>query len=74
MVTLVRESNQPYRCTTGLAPLAKVAQAERKVPPEFINREGNFVTEAFLHYLRPLVGSLPQYARLEMHRVAKLVS
>jgi hypothetical protein len=25
------------------------------MPPEFLNEEGNFVTEAFLEYIKPLV-------------------
>lgn len=74
MVILVREPGQAYRCTTGFAPLEKVAAAEKKVPREFINPEGNFVSQAFLDYAAPLVGSLPRYARLEMHRVAKRLS
>ncbi len=72
MVTLVRESSEPYRWTTGLAPLERVANAERKVPDEFIAPEGNDVTDAFLAYARPLIGPpLPPYARLDMARVAR---
>jgi 6-phosphofructokinase 1 len=74
MVTLVRESNDPYRWTTGRAPLEQVANAERKVPDAFISADGNDVTEAFLEYARPLIGGpLPPYARLEMTRVAQRV-
>lgn len=70
MVTLVRESDDPYRWTTGLAPLEKVANAERRVPDDFISPDGNDVTAAFLAYARPLIGGpLPPYARLEMVRV-----
>ena len=66
MVTLVRESNRPYRCTTGTVELEFVANREKKVPDEFINEEGNFVTEKFLEYVRPLIGDpLPEYVRLE---------
>jgi len=74
MVTLVRESADPYRCTTGLAPLEKVAAAEKKLPPDFISPDGTFVTQAFLDYARPLVGGLPKYARLEMHPIEKKLS
>jgi 6-phosphofructokinase 1 len=71
MITLVRESNSPYRVTTGLAPLEEVANAERPVPPEFINQRGNFVTERFLAYARPLIGGpLPPYVRLGAKRIA----
>ncbi len=70
MVTLVRESSEPYRWTTGLAPLEKIANAERKVPDAFISADGNDVTEAFLEYARPLIGPpLPHYARLERTQV-----
>jgi len=74
MVTLERVSQSPYRCETGLAPLAEVANAERPVPDEFIAEDGNDVTAAFLDYARPLIGGpLQAYARLKMNRVAKAV-
>ena len=66
MVSLVRESNHPYRCTTGTVDLDYVANAEKKVPDEFINEEGNFVTEKFYEYALPLIGDpLPEYIRFE---------
>ena len=72
MITLVRVSQNPYRCETGTAPLEAVANAERPVPNEFIAEAGNDVTPAFLEYARPLIGGpLPTYARLEMKPVPK---
>lgn len=72
MVTLVRESNAPYCCTTGLAPLEDVANAEKSLPDEFINSAGNFVTAAFKEYARPLLGGpLPRYVSLTGQRVTK---
>jgi 6-phosphofructokinase 1 len=72
MVTLVRLPGAEYKCGTGLAPLSEVANAEHLIPDEFINAEGNGVTEAFLEYLRPLIGPpLPDYARLAKKPVAK---
>jgi 6-phosphofructokinase 1 len=72
LVTLVRESNSPYRCTTGLADVEAVANAERPVPDEFINAEANFVTPAYLEYARPLIGGpLPAYVRFERHLAPK---
>ena len=72
MVTLVREPGEAYRCTTGLAPLEEVANVEKLLPDEFINAEGNFVTEAFKTYTRPLMGRpLPDYVTLAAHRVPK---
>jgi 6-phosphofructokinase 1 len=72
MITLVRTSNNPYRCETGLAPLADVANAERPVPAEFISEAGNDVTAAFLEYARPLIGGpLAPMARLRLARVGR---
>ena len=66
MVNLVRESGKEYKCTTGLIELEKVALGTKKVPDEFINAEGNYVTDAFLEYARPLIGGdLPKYSRLK---------
>jgi 6-phosphofructokinase 1 len=72
MVSLVREPGDVYRCTTGLALLEEVANVEKLLPDEFINAEGNFVTEAFKAYTRPLLGGpLPDYVTLAQHRVPK---
>jgi len=66
MIILVRESNEPYKCTTGLVELSEVANVEKKVPDEFINEAGNFVTDKYIEYARPLIGGpLPEYVRLE---------
>ena len=55
MVILKRLSNEPYQCTTGLADVHAIANAEKKVPREWINQEGTFVTPEFLSYVRPLI-------------------
>lgn len=65
MVTLQRESGRDYRCTTGTAPLSEVAVRAKPMPDEYINAEGNFVTEAFWEYLRPLIGPMPSYVTLK---------
>jgi 6-phosphofructokinase 1 len=66
MVTLVRESNGPYRCVPGLAPLEEAALAEKKMPRDFVNESGNMPTEKFVEYARPLIGGpLAEYVRLE---------
>jgi ATP-dependent phosphofructokinase / diphosphate-dependent phosphofructokinase len=65
MVTLVRVPGPGYSCTTGTASLSEVAVKAKPMPDEFINAEGNFTTDAFLEYIRPLIGSLPQYIKLE---------
>jgi 6-phosphofructokinase 1 len=63
-----------YLCKTKLIPLTSVANAEKKVPLEWITPEGNFVTEDFIAYALPLIQgqperptyrSLPRYAKLK---------
>jgi 6-phosphofructokinase 1 len=65
MVSIVRESSDPYRWSLGTAPLADVALGAKPMPDVFINESGNFVTPACLEYLRPLIGPLPEYVRLK---------
>ncbi|MCE5302983.1 MAG: 6-phosphofructokinase [Planctomycetaceae bacterium] len=64
MVSIVRESTDPYRWSLGTAPLAEVALGAKPMPDEFINAEGLSVTQACVDYLKPLVGPLPHYVRL----------
>jgi len=40
--------------------LRNVAEKSRTMPDEFINAEGNGVTEAFIQYAKPLTGDLPR--------------
>lgn len=63
-----------YICNFILLPLESVANFERKVPLEWINSEGNGVTEEFIDYALPLVQgdpnrtlecSLPRFAKLK---------
>jgi len=65
MVGLKRVSNSPYKCELELFPLDEVANVEKKVPKIYINERGNDVKENFIAYCQPLVGSLPEYIRLE---------
>jgi hypothetical protein len=34
------------------------------MPDNYINAEGSFVTPECIEYLRPLIGELPEYVRL----------
>ena len=64
MVSIRRDSNAPYRWSLGTASLAEVAVEAKPMPNEYITADGLFVTDACLDYLRPLIGPLPEYARL----------
>jgi 6-phosphofructokinase 1 len=70
MITLERQPGRRYACRTGAAALDDVANAERLLPEEYLNEQRNDVTELFLDYAHPLIGSaLPRLARLEKHPV-----
>jgi 6-phosphofructokinase 1 len=65
MITLVRDPGPQYHCSLGVASLGEIANQERMLPAEFINEAGNYPTDAFLAYARPLIGELqPSYVRL----------
>ncbi len=73
MPTIVRKSSSPYRWTIGEAPLAAVANTERKLPRHFITEDGFGITPACRRYLAPLIEGedyppyergVPHYARL----------
>jgi ATP-dependent phosphofructokinase / diphosphate-dependent phosphofructokinase len=65
MVTLVRAPGPAYACETGLVGLAVVANAQRLLPPEYLDAAGTMPTQAFREYALPLVGEpLPRHTRL----------
>jgi 6-phosphofructokinase 1 len=72
MVTIVRKREDPYESENGLVELEEVALRTKKFPEAFINKQSNYVTDAFLRYASPLIGGpLPDYAHLRKERVRK---
>ena len=80
MPIIVRKSSKPYRWSIGEAPLAAIANQEKKVPRNFITKDGFGITERGRQYLQPLIGGegyppyrdgLPQYATLKGVAVPK---
>ena len=74
MIILKRVSDDPYLCVTDLYDVHKIANVEKKVPLEWINEAGDYVTPEFINYVRPLiqaeltpmmVDGLPRHLRLE---------
>jgi len=75
MPVIVRTSDSPYRWKIAPAPLAKVANHEKKLPKGFISRDGYGITAAARRYLEPLIrgedppkygkDGLPDYVRLD---------
>src|SRR5271165_4960985 len=82
MPVIVRKSHAPYRWSIGEAPLAAVANVEKKLPRNFITADGFGITAACRRYLMPLIGGedyppyrsgLPAYVELKGHAVPRRV-
>ncbi|MFA4838654.1 MAG: diphosphate--fructose-6-phosphate 1-phosphotransferase [Candidatus Neomarinimicrobiota bacterium] len=69
MTTIERTSNTPYRIKIGTIPLNKVAAKTKPVPKEFIAEDGMMMTESFTEYIKPLIGELPNYVKLNFYPV-----
>jgi 6-phosphofructokinase 1 len=69
-VALLREPAQLYRVRFERIELAAVARETRCLDARFL-RGANDIDEAFLEYVRPLVGELPRMARLSDHPVVR---
>jgi 6-phosphofructokinase 1 len=55
MVVIVRVSDDPYQSATDVNDVHRIANDEKVVPRNWINKAGNYVTEEFLDYVRPLI-------------------
>ncbi len=72
---VIRRPVLDYSVSYDLVPLTEIAAKTKHMPDEFINAEGNGVTQAFHSYCRPLLGSgLPEPHRLRAPKVAKILN
>lgn len=55
MVILRRTGDDPYQTVCSDAPVSEIANQVKSVPAEFINTQGNDVTDKMISYLRPLI-------------------
>jgi 6-phosphofructokinase 1 len=65
MPVIVRTSDAPYRWKIEAAPLEKIANREKKMPADFIRKDGFGITPAARRYLEPLIRgeAYPDYGR-----------
>jgi ATP-dependent phosphofructokinase / diphosphate-dependent phosphofructokinase len=63
-VAMKRHPGSTYSIDTFLTPLATVAKETKHLEPSYIS-DGNNITEAFVQYVKPLVGELPKVGSLE---------
>ena len=65
MVSLERQPGPGYEVRPGTTPLETVANQQRRLPDQFINPDGNGLTDQFVAYAAPLLGEpLPEFERL----------
>jgi 6-phosphofructokinase 1 len=64
-VVIRRRSGPRYAVDITCVPLAEVASGERRMPDDFINEAGNYVTRKFIDYAAPLIGKLPKTGLVE---------
>ncbi len=74
MIAFERPESGPYECIYKKVPLNLVANAEKKVPGEWINAAGNHINQAYIDYVLPLIQGesdyvieegLPRFANLK---------
>jgi 6-phosphofructokinase 1 len=80
MPVIKRSSQRPYRWRIEAAPLATIANHEKKMPESYIRADGYGITPACRRYLEPLIrgeayptyaDGLPRYATLKKKLVRK---
>ena len=81
MPVIVRTNDSPYRWHVDIAPLAKIANHEKKMPANFIRKDGHGITAAARRYLTPLIAGeapppygkdgLPAYVEPELSLVRR---
>lgn len=76
MVVIDRVSDDPYMAAAGIYDVHRIANNEKLVPRDWVNADGNYVTEKFIDYVKPLiqgsyhpfmVNGLPQHLVLNMN-------
>lgn len=77
MVCFIRESDSPYSATYGLTPLTITANAEKRIPLDWITADGTGLNDKFTAYALPLIqgepkirykNGLPDYAKLKFEK------
>jgi len=82
MPVIKRVSNKPFKWKIVPAPITKIANIEKKLPPNYIRKDGFGITAAARNYFEPLIrgedappydaaSGLPKYAQLKRVLVRK---
>ena len=71
-IAIRRKPGKEYQVYYEQVTLKSVAKETRPMPAEFINKDGNDVTDAFIDYAAPIVGELPKVGRFKGVPVPKV--
>ena len=55
MVVIDRVSDDPYMAATGIYDVHRIANEEKLVPREWMNKDATNVTKDFVDYIKPLI-------------------
>lgn len=55
MVVIDRIADDPYMSSAGIYDVHRIANNEKMVPKEWVNKEGNYITDEFINYIEPLI-------------------
>lgn len=61
----IGKSGADYKVDTIITSLESVARHTKSLPSEYISPEGNDITEDFIEYVSPLVGTIPRMGYIE---------
>jgi len=64
MISIHRVSSSPYKVELKTVSLDEVALHIKPMDDKYINAQGNFVTDEYIKYIKPLVEELPSYSEL----------
>lgn len=55
MIVIDRVSDDPYMSAAGIYDVHRIANNEKLVPREWVNKEGDYITDEFINYIEPLI-------------------
>ena len=62
MIVIDRIADDPYMSSAGVYDVHRIANNEKLVPREWVNEEGNYITDEFINYIEPLIqGDYPPF-------------
>ena len=72
MPIIKRKSSTPYKWEVVPAPLTKIANVEKKLPPGFISKDGLGMTKRARSYFQPLIGGKVEDIKTTYYQAGKM--